>query len=77
MVYYDPRGSNLGIRMICGKDSFQYEGNMEKAIIEDYERKSRMSGISSSQVMGNKLPFMFNSDIFNGFSFSKGCYLGQ
>lgn len=27
--------------------------------------------------MSNKLPFMFNSDLFNGFSFNKGCYLGQ
>ena len=36
-----------------------------------------MSGISSSVLMKNKLPFMFNSDLFNGFSFNKGCYLGQ
>ena len=38
---------------------------------------SRLCGISSSGIMGNKLPFMFNADIFNGFSFNKGCYLGQ
>ncbi len=27
--------------------------------------------------MKDKLPFMFNSDLLNGFSFNKGCYLGQ
>lgn len=36
-----------------------------------------MHGTSSTSAMVNKLPFMFNSDLFNGFSFNKGCYLGQ
>jgi folate-binding Fe-S cluster repair protein YgfZ len=44
---------------------------------EEYEKMCRLNGISSSAVMTNKFPFMFNSDFFNGFSFNKGCYLGQ
>ena len=34
-------------------------------------------GITSTKAMNNKLPFMFNTDLLNGFSFRKGCYLGQ
>lgn len=36
-----------------------------------------LNGVTSSKSMVGKLPFMFNSDILNGFSFKKGCYLGQ
>ena len=36
-----------------------------------------MWGITTSKLMRSKLPFMFNSDLYNGFSFKKGCYLGQ
>ena len=34
-------------------------------------------GIPSYKIMKNRLPFMFNADLFNAFSFNKGCYLGQ
>lgn len=26
LAFFDPRGINLGIRMVCGPDGFKYDG---------------------------------------------------
>ncbi len=77
MSFFDPRGVKLGLRMICAPSGFVYKGAIKRVEEVEYDRICRLNGISSSQAMSNKLPFMFNSDFFNGFSFTKGCYLGQ
>jgi folate-binding protein YgfZ len=77
LSFFDPRGVKFGLRMVCAPNGFIYKGTIKKVPEEEYNKVCSLNGISSSQAMVSKLPFMFNSDIYNGFSFSKGCYLGQ
>ena len=34
ILFYDPRSPKLGVRIICGKDSFSYRGEMTKSSVE-------------------------------------------
>lgn len=79
LIYLDPRNSFLGVRIICGQDSFFLKEKDDGDIVDlqDYEQFMKGRGICGPAKMRNKLPFMFNSDLMNGFSFNKGCYLGQ
>ena len=56
IVYYDPRGTKFGTRMICGKGSFKLMKNMEESTLEAYEKICKLYGVTSSHQMNNKLP---------------------
>ena len=77
MMFLDPRNPFLGVRIICSSEGFDYPSQYKMIGEGQYENFAKSFGICSSNIMKNRLPFMFNADLFNGFSFRKGCYLGQ
>ena len=77
IMFYDPRTSFLGVRVITGPEGFRQVNEKNEGLDISYELYKKSFGIAEAKTMRNRLPFMFNADLLNGFSFNKGCYLGQ
>lgn len=71
----DPRLSELGFRCLAEKNLSKIEHSQEQ-----YENLKMEHAIPEGHVdmmQGKSFPLEFGIDFLNGFSFSKGCYVGQ
>lgn len=77
MIFYDPRGTKFGLRIISSSESFEIEGEKSFLSVELHSREMSRLGASPKRLYENRLPFQFNFDMLNAISLKKGCYLGQ
>jgi hypothetical protein len=76
MQFSDPRLAQLGLRLIAG-DAAQPAANASPA---DYDALRVQLGVpegGKDYDFGDAYPHEADFDLFNGVSFSKGCYVGQ
>ena len=74
--FFDPRRTELGIRMVGCRETFSKD-IFHEVSLEVYHRFQIINGITEGQQLADKIPFQYNIDLLKGISFTKGCYLGQ
>lgn len=77
LIYFDPRGSRFGLRIVSSQEHLNVEGHLETIQHEKYNKIMEGLGMPTRNLFENRLPFQFNFDFFNAISLKKGCYIGQ
>ena len=80
ITFFDPRLSALGARIVCPKESLDFDAEYvnRKENSDDYEAMRILYCIpEGSKELKDKLPLNNNLHLINGINFKKGCYIGQ
>lgn len=80
ICFADPRKAMNGVRVVCGKGSFEFE-NGEIIFHEDnsfYDFQRLTNGfVEGGREIKNQFPLHLNFDQLNSVHTNKGCYIGQ
>eukprot|EP00347_Sterkiella_histriomuscorum_P020088 403339151 len=80
VCFADPRTAMNGVRILCGKGSFEWdESDITNYPDSKYYNFARMTNgiLESTAEVKNQFPLHLNFDQLNSVSTTKGCYIGQ
>jgi len=80
IAFVDPRIRQLGVRILCPKESLEIDADIPGKYYHDtekYDITRMLLGVPEGKETFNALPLNCQMHLLNGISFNKGCYIGQ